>query len=160
MQEIVELRKNLANHGTANRTSDMKHILLKLRADLAPTEELLRETRIGLSVGKLRSHADKEISELAKGIVKKVCPCAVALLCSWWFEWRNDVGPTRKQESSVKNESAAPSQFNSCTSIWGLTYERRPSSGHLKIASHFLSFHSRRIHFRLHQARLRQAGSL
>ena len=97
--QVIELKKSLASAVTANRTDDMKRILLRLRQELTATEEIIRvsysplawllledlsaqvlgvvvfhaqDTKIGLSVGKLRTNANKEISELAKDIVKKV----------------------------------------------------------------------------------------
>lgn len=48
-----------------------------------------KETKVGLAVGKLRSHDNREVSELAKEIVKK---------------WKQDVTKKPKQDSS----SAAP----------------------------------------------------
>jgi len=46
-------------------------ILNDLKKTVKVNEKLLRDTRAGLAVGKLRNHNSKEVAELAKEIVKK-----------------------------------------------------------------------------------------
>ena len=46
-------------------------ILKQLQETLHATDTLLRETKIGLSVGKLRKHPDKRIADLSSEIVRK-----------------------------------------------------------------------------------------
>lgn len=75
--EIESMRKALAASATAGKTEETKTILQQLRTDVKATEELLKTTKIGLAVGKLRSNDNKEISSLAKELVKK---------------WRDDIG--------------------------------------------------------------------
>lgn len=45
-------------------------ILTSLSASLQPTESLIRNSKIGQTVGKLRTHSDKRVSDKAKAIVK------------------------------------------------------------------------------------------
>ncbi|KAH8924602.1 transcription elongation factor [Atractiella rhizophila] len=68
---IVEWRDQLDVAVANNKMDDLKTILMKLKNDIVVNEELIRETRIGLKVGKLRSSDNKEVSSLAKGLVKK-----------------------------------------------------------------------------------------
>lgn len=44
--------------------------MTKFKTDVEPTEELLRTSRAGIAVGKLRSHGTAAVSALAKEIVK------------------------------------------------------------------------------------------
>lgn len=87
-------------------SQDIKNLLNQLKTDFVVTEELIRvrsllhhsptsefepdhlvqETKIGISVNKLRSCADKDVAELAKEIIKK---------------WKNDV----KNDPAAKNET-------------------------------------------------------
>ncbi|KAF3938486.1 hypothetical protein ABW19_dt0205232 [Dactylella cylindrospora] len=73
-------------------------ILGKLKSDVVATEQVLRETKIGMIVNKLRGHSDKAVSELAKEIVNK---------------WKKDVSSKPKSGSgdakggiSMKRESS------------------------------------------------------
>ncbi|KAG8702455.1 RNA polymerase II elongation factor [Ceratobasidium sp. 394] len=50
---------------------DSVTILKQLKQHVVATEDLLRETKAGLAIGKLRTHARKEIADLAKELVKK-----------------------------------------------------------------------------------------
>jgi len=68
--EIAALQKELTKASSESRTQDMDTILKKLKAGVKPTEEIIRSTRIGQSVGKLRQHSDKAIADLAKELVK------------------------------------------------------------------------------------------
>ncbi|KAK9454629.1 transcription factor S-II, central domain-containing protein [Dipodascopsis uninucleata] len=68
VQEIKSLMVALDKAATAQDTLD---ILERLRRDVVPTEKILRETKLGIVVNKLRSHSDKKVSELVKSMVKK-----------------------------------------------------------------------------------------
>lgn len=93
---------------------EVTSILLKLKTEVVATEELIRvrglrcahdqdlaevmvhpkstqETKIGVTVNKLRQNADKAVSDLAKEIVRK---------------WKADVGPAA---SSKAKGSQSPS---------------------------------------------------
>jgi transcription elongation factor S-II len=81
-------------------------ILKILKKEFQVNEQLLRESKAGLAVGKLRAHNAKEVSDLAKEIVKK---------------WKNDVDkaksaktpsngkpPVRKQSSLTPAATPTP----------------------------------------------------
>ncbi|GAA5955289.1 hypothetical protein JCM8115_001905 [Rhodotorula mucilaginosa] len=90
--EILVLRKKLvaATSGEAQKPAEAVEILKQLKADVVATDELLRETKIGVTVNKLRNNDAKEVADLAKELVRK---------------WKADVG----QSGSKKTATAAAS---------------------------------------------------
>ncbi|ODN97321.1 transcription elongation factor S-II [Cryptococcus wingfieldii CBS 7118] len=60
---------NAANH--AGKPDDVLVILNTLKSQVVPTEDLLRSSKAGVAVGKLRQHPTPAVSSLAKEIVKK-----------------------------------------------------------------------------------------
>ncbi|KAK0539859.1 transcription elongation factor TFIIS [Tilletia horrida] len=102
--EITALQKELTKANGEGRTQDMDVILKKLKAGVRPTEEIIRSTRIGQAVGKLRQHSDKAIADLAKELVKT---------------WKAAVDSARKEkkEAPVTSETTAtkPSPANATT---------------------------------------------
>ncbi|KAL7009276.1 transcription elongation factor TFIIS [Cystobasidiomycetes sp. EMM_F5] len=71
LDSILTLRKALVEAESADNVQDIKNVLQQLKTEVKATEELLRETKVGLKVGKLRSHANKDIVALARELVKK-----------------------------------------------------------------------------------------
>ncbi|EKM76347.1 hypothetical protein AGABI1DRAFT_45124 [Agaricus bisporus var. burnettii JB137-S8] len=71
MTDPVELRKLVKQLQSAPSPSDIVAVLNILKTQQNVTESILRETKAGLAVGKLRSHASKEVADNAKEIVKK-----------------------------------------------------------------------------------------
>lgn len=69
--EVKKLIKELHTATTTGKPEDGVTILKQLKHNVVATEELLRETKAGLAIGKLRSHSRKEIADLAKELVKK-----------------------------------------------------------------------------------------
>ncbi|KAG8704157.1 RNA polymerase II elongation factor [Ceratobasidium sp. 395] len=69
--EVKKLIKELQTATTAGKPEDGATILKQLKQHVVATEELLRETKAGLAIGKLRSHPRKEVADLAKELVKK-----------------------------------------------------------------------------------------
>ncbi|KAF5350069.1 hypothetical protein D9756_009075 [Leucocoprinus leucothites] len=67
----VELRKLVKQLQSAPTPADIVGVLGILKSTENVTEAILRETRAGLAVGKLRTHASKEVADSAKEIVKK-----------------------------------------------------------------------------------------
>ncbi|KAJ7237276.1 hypothetical protein B0H12DRAFT_1026347, partial [Mycena haematopus] len=76
MSEAMELQKLVKQLQTTSNNEDVIAILRTLRKDFKVNEAILRESKAGLAVGKLRIHASKDVSDLAKEIVK---------------QWRNEV---------------------------------------------------------------------
>jgi transcription elongation factor S-II len=66
-----ELRTLVAKLQSASSDSEIKDILTLLKKETKVTEALLRESKAGLAVGKLRTHASADVSNLAKELVKK-----------------------------------------------------------------------------------------
>jgi len=67
----VELKKLVKQLQSASTDEEVIDFLGILKKDFQVNEAILRESKAGLAVGKLRSHTKKEVSELAKEIVKK-----------------------------------------------------------------------------------------
>ncbi|KAI9566594.1 transcription elongation factor [Boletus coccyginus] len=100
MSDAVELKKHVKQLQNASTNEERVAILKLLKKDFQVNEPILRESKAGLAVGKLRAHDSKDVSDLAKEIVKK---------------WKNDVDkaksasktpvnakqPVRKQSTSV-----------------------------------------------------------
>ncbi|EKM51072.1 uncharacterized protein PHACADRAFT_263043 [Phanerochaete carnosa HHB-10118-sp] len=71
MAQVSEL-KSLVKQLQSNPTEqDILGILQTLKEQQIVTEALLRESKAGLAVGKLRTHASRVVADLAKEIVKK-----------------------------------------------------------------------------------------
>ena len=69
------------------------------------TARLPQESKAGLAVGKLRSHADKRVSEAAKEIVKK---------------WKNDVEKAKRTTSGAsEHHSPSTSKPGACLAVVG-----------------------------------------
>lgn len=71
MSEVAELKKLVKQLQGAANPADVISLLNKLKSDYQITETILRESKAGLAVGKLRQHASKDVSDLAKEVVKK-----------------------------------------------------------------------------------------
>ncbi|KAI0275593.1 transcription elongation factor [Russula aff. rugulosa BPL654] len=70
MSDIAELKRLVKSLQQASSQRDIVDILQVLKKEAKITEAVLRESKAGLAVGKLRSHAAKDVSELAKEIVR------------------------------------------------------------------------------------------
>lgn len=64
---------------------EIGEMLVWLKKNVVATEPLLRETKAGLAVGKLRTHSNKTVSDLAKELVKK---------------WKGEVDSAKSKTSS------------------------------------------------------------
>ncbi|KAG9118631.1 RNA polymerase II elongation factor [Ceratobasidium sp. 392] len=88
-------------------------ILKQLKQHVVATEELLRETKAGLAIGKLRSHSRKEIADLAKELVKK------------WKE-AVEVGKKAKAGASPAADPAKPPVKKQSSALAGKTDTSSP----------------------------------
>ncbi|KAK9493698.1 transcription factor S-II, central domain-containing protein [Lipomyces doorenjongii] len=88
VKEIKSLMSGLEKASSPQITID---ILEQLKKDVVPTEKLLRETKLGIAVNKLRSHSEKKVSELVKSMIKK---------------WKDEV---TAQKASSHAQSSTPS---------------------------------------------------
>jgi len=71
MSQVAELKKLVKSLQSAQVAEAIVEILSCLKKQPNINEAVLRESKAGLAVGKLRSHTDKRVSETAKDIVKK-----------------------------------------------------------------------------------------
>ncbi|KAN0118945.1 Transcription factor S-II (TFIIS), central domain containing protein [Russula decolorans] len=70
MSDTAELKRLVKSLQQASSQRDIVDVLQVLKKEAKITEAVLRESKAGLAVGKLRSHAAKDVSELAKEIVR------------------------------------------------------------------------------------------
>ncbi|KDQ52541.1 hypothetical protein JAAARDRAFT_210488 [Jaapia argillacea MUCL 33604] len=71
MSDATELRSLVKQLQNAPSDEESIGILQTLKKEARITEALLRESKAGLAVGKLRTHSSKAIADLAKEIVKQ-----------------------------------------------------------------------------------------
>ncbi|KIM44134.1 hypothetical protein M413DRAFT_443179 [Hebeloma cylindrosporum] len=71
MSEVQELKKTVKQLQSADTEQDILSLLTVLKQHKHVTEAILRESKIGLAVGKLRMHKAKAVADLAKEIVKQ-----------------------------------------------------------------------------------------
>ncbi|KAG5337663.1 hypothetical protein C0989_009104 [Termitomyces sp. Mn162] len=71
MSDAAELKKLVKQLQGASSSADIISLLNKLKNEYEVTEAILRESKAGLAVGKLRQHASKDVADLAKELVKK-----------------------------------------------------------------------------------------
>jgi len=71
MSAPSELKSLVKQLQSASNEEETIGILKTLKKEARITEGILRESKAGLAVGKLRNHVNKEVSDLAKEIVKK-----------------------------------------------------------------------------------------
>jgi transcription elongation factor S-II len=70
-RELSQRIKALAKALTSEPPTTVVKLLEDLKKDTAPTEEQLRSTKAGVTVGRLRSHANRDIARVAGEIVQK-----------------------------------------------------------------------------------------
>lgn len=97
MSDVAELKKLVKDLQNVATNEEKVSILQILKKNFQVNEAILRESRAGLAVGKLRTHDAKEVSELAKEIVKK---------------WKNEVerakgGSGGKTTANAKSTAAS-----------------------------------------------------
>lgn len=93
LDELKDLQKQLSKLATSSDSEAILSIFSKLKSGLsAPTEDVIRQSKIGVAVGKMRSHSDKKVADQAKSLVK---------------DWKAIVDKQRAQSSA--NSSKAPS---------------------------------------------------
>ncbi|GAA5824611.1 hypothetical protein JCM3770_006694 [Rhodotorula araucariae] len=106
VQTIQQLRKQLiAATGDKDKAQEAVAILKRLKHEVVATDELLRETKIGITVNKLRNNDTKDIADLAKELVRK---------------WKGDVGQSGSKKTTAPpaasaSTSAAPSPSPAAT---------------------------------------------
>lgn len=96
LDELKGLQKQLSKLAGSSDSEAILSIFSKLKSGLStPTEDIIRQSKIGVAVGKLRSHSDKKVADQAKSLVK---------------DWKATVDKQRaQQQQSSANSSKAPS---------------------------------------------------
>ncbi|WVR08899.1 transcription elongation factor S-II [Kwoniella sp. DSM 27419] len=93
---LTGLVKELNESNTGGKTDDVIRLLKKLKAEVEPSEDLLRTSKAGVAIGKLRTSPTAGISSLAKEIVKS---------------WRDVIEENKKKRKrdgdDVKKEDAS-----------------------------------------------------
>ncbi len=71
LDELKDLQKQLSKLAGSSDSEAILSIFSKLKSGLsAPTEDVIRQSKIGVAVGKLRSNSDKKVADQAKSLVK------------------------------------------------------------------------------------------
>ncbi|CDH51613.1 transcription elongation factor [Lichtheimia corymbifera JMRC:FSU:9682] len=114
-EESIKKAKSALQKACDNGTSqDILDILTQL-GKVKATQDLLRKTDIGKTLGKLRTHSDATVSQKAKEIVRK---------------WKDDVVQSAKAKGDGKATTTTPSNNNNTPSNAnsGQTTPRRSSA--------------------------------
>lgn len=98
MSDAAELKKLVKQLQITSTNEEKISILHILKKDFKVNESILRESKAGLAVGKLRTHEAKEVSDLAKEIVKK---------------WKNEVERAKGGAKVGANGKAVPTRKGS-----------------------------------------------
>jgi len=93
MSAPSELKSLVKKLNSAPNEEDVVGILKTLKQEARITEAILRESKAGLAVGKLRTHANKEVADLAKEIVKK---------------WKTEVEKEKEKHGQGSSKPSAP----------------------------------------------------
>ncbi|KAK0502258.1 transcription elongation factor [Armillaria luteobubalina] len=113
MSQVLELKKHakqLQSSGASEK--ELTTVLQMLKKDYQVNEAVLRESRVGLAVGKLRTHASKAVSDLAKDIVKK---------------WKNDVEKAKQSHHSGGSSKPVPNGKPAPTRKASVASDGKPS---------------------------------
>jgi len=92
------LKKQLVASISASNDREVRECLERIRKEVVPSEELIRATKIGITVGKQRQNPNPEIAKLAKSII---------------IHWKNHVKKEPAASSTTKNGSASSPPANS-----------------------------------------------
>ncbi|KAK3383724.1 putative transcription elongation factor [Lasiosphaeria ovina] len=117
-KRIQTLSKAVASNEPTDTIIDLLELLKK---DAAPTEEQLRSTRAGVTIGKLRSHSDKAIGRVATEIVHK---------------WRKKVDAAKdakKKKLDMRNSPAPGGSPAPAPSSYSKPYQGDPTKRHFKV---------------------------
>ncbi|KAJ1034942.1 hypothetical protein NDA18_000549 [Ustilago nuda] len=97
LDELKDLQKQLSKFAGSSDSEAILSVFSTLKSGLStPTEDIIRQSKIGVAVGKLRSHSDKKVADQAKSLVK---------------DWKAIVDKQRaqQQQQSSANSSKASS---------------------------------------------------
>lgn len=117
LERTRELSKQLSKSTADSNVEDILSLLRQLKEVVVPSEELIRATKIGVAVGKLRTHSHARISELAKELVKS---------------WKSQIEKQRREspanEKSKKDAASSADTKSSSSSSSSLSSSAAPAS--------------------------------
>ncbi|CAN6675060.1 transcription elongation factor S-II [Trichomonascus vanleenenianus] len=119
--EVSEIKALMKALDKTTDVDKIKGILDQFNAGVKPTEKLLRETKLGIAVNKLRTHEDAEVSEKVKKVIKK---------------WKDEVSAQKARSKASAASSAASTKSASPSSTNG---NKPDSSGGETVAAKFTS---------------------
>lgn len=105
--EVSEIKTHMSSLEKAESPEKIHEILDALQAGVKPSEKLLRETKLGIAVNKLRSHSDKEISDKVKKIIKTWKDAVSAQ------KEKNKAAKLKSSRSASPNDSSTSNNTNS-----------------------------------------------
>lgn len=82
---------------SAHDTSTLKDILTQFDSEIVATENLLRETKVGVHVNKLRTYDDDQVASLVKKIIKK---------------WKDQVSADKKKKKPLPSTTTTTTTTN------------------------------------------------
>ncbi|KAF5391207.1 hypothetical protein D9757_003168 [Collybiopsis confluens] len=109
MPDAAELKKLVKQLQATSNPSEIVDILTVLKRDHQVNEAILRESKAGLAVGKLRSHDSKDVANAAKDLVKK---------------WKTEVEKAKLQSQRVKKVSATTPTTTATTTISSSSFNK------------------------------------
>ncbi|KAG7716237.1 hypothetical protein KL933_003827 [Ogataea haglerorum] len=126
-----EVKTVIKSLDKAQDTKTIVELLEVLKKEVVATEKFLRETKVGVAVNKLRTHADVEVSSLVKKIIK---------------QWKEQVSKEKKSskappkesspESPAATTSASPPVENRETKTFVTSKPRNPANDGVNINIH------------------------
>lgn len=69
--QLTKIVGELNDANAKGQTEDVIRLLTKMQADVLPSEEILKASKAGIAIGKLRSNPSPGVANLAKDLVKK-----------------------------------------------------------------------------------------
>ncbi|KAK3330103.1 putative transcription elongation factor [Apodospora peruviana] len=125
-RELSSRIRALAKAVSAEPASVVVSMLESLKKDAAPTEEQLRSTKAGVTVGKLRSNPNKDIAKVAGEIVSKWRKNVDAAKDA---KKKKEMGASGANSPAPPKSTASPAPPNSS---YSKPYEGDPEKRHFK----------------------------
>lgn len=116
-RELASRIRTLAKAVTAEPPSTVITLLEELKKDALPTEEQLRSTKAGVTIGRLRSHANRDIARVASEIVSK---------------WKKNVDAAKEAKKKLESTPKSTASPAPQSSSYNKPYEGDTEKRHFK----------------------------